>query len=894
MIRSALTWIAAFTLLGMTAHRAAQAENIPLATGWKIQSSLRAGAAGPSLATPGFDDRQWTQAAVASTILGARVDAGLEGDPFFGTNFRAIPGTTYPVGTDFTKVPTPADSPFHGSWWYRKEFVLPEGLTRAVNAGSRRLRLRLDGLNFRANVWINGQKIGDASDIAGPFRRFELDISKVLNSAPLQALAIEIIPSSPENLALSWVDWAPTPADKNMGLINEVSLESSGILILRDSQIESDLKIPSLSDADLKVRATVENTSDEPREAEVVATVAGLRLAHRAVIPPHSQSHIEFNPVTDPDLKIQNPRVWWPKPLGTPELYHLTIDVLDRGQVSDSRDLDFGIRSFSSGLDAKKHRLFQVNGRKILIRGGGWAPDLFLRWDAARTEAELRYLQHLNLNTVRLEGKLENDRFFEMTDRLGILVLAGWSCCDRWQEGAHWVDEDVRIAHDSLRDQVRRLRDHPSLLAWLYGSDMPPPKKIEKMYLKVLQEERWPNPTLSSASDESTDLTGSTGVKMTGPYEWVAPSYWLTDTGHGGAFGFNTETSPGPAIPPIETLRSFLSPDHLWPIDETWNFHAGGDVFKTVDVFKKALDERYGSSSGIEEFAMKSQVAALESHRAMFEAFGRNKYRQSTGVVQWMLGNPWPSLIWHLYDHELRPGGSYFGARRANEPLHIQYSYDDRSVVIVNDLSTGRNDLQVRVRLLDFSMREVFRSEPHSRVGSDAVTEVLKVPQFEGEPGGPFFLDLKLEDPSGRVLSRNFYWLSSRPEILDFAHSDWWLTPTLQYADYRRLNNLSPVQLVAEATESVSRPDPAERLIRIRITNPSPDLAFSTRLQILDASSGVEILPVFWDDNYFALLPWESREVEARIRPLRSTPLTPPLELRLSGWNSIEKRAPVR
>ena len=291
---------------------------------------------------------------------------------------------------------------------------------------------------------------------------------------------------------------------------------------------------------------------------------------------------------------------------------------------------------------------------------------------------------------------------------------------------------------------------------------------------------------------------------------------------------------------------------------------------------------------------MKSQVAALESHRAMFEAFGRNKYRQSTGVVQWMLDNPWPSLIWHLYDHELRPGGSYFGARRANEPLHIQYSYDDRSVVIVNDLTAERNDLRARVRLLDFSIREVFRSEPLVRVGSDAVTEVLKLPRFEGDPGGPFFLDLKLEDAVGRVLSRNFYWLSSRPEILDFAHSDWWLTPTLQYADFRKLNSLPPVRLEAEAAESSPSSDPAERLIRIRITNPSPELAFSTRLQLLDASSGVEILPVLWDDNYFALLPWESRELEARVRPLHPNLPAPRLELRLSGWNTVENRAPIR
>ena len=203
---------------------------------------------------------------------------------------------------------------------------------------------------------------------------------------------------------------------------------------------------------------------------------------------------------------------------------------------------------------------------------------------------------------------------------------------------------------------------------------------------------------------------------MTGPYDYVAPSYWLLDKTRGGAHGFNTETSPGPAIPPIESLRRMLPEDHLWPIDSWWDYHAGGGAFKDLKIFTTALDARYGPSTSVEEFARKAQVMAYEGHRAMFEAFGRNKYT-STGVIQWMLNNAWPSMIWHLYDWYLRPGGSYFGAKKANEPLHIQYSYDDASVVVVNSFYQAFPGMKARARVYNIDMTREVRQRRRAGCG---------------------------------------------------------------------------------------------------------------------------------------------------------------------------------
>src|SRR5208283_3361075 len=193
----------------------------------------------------------------------------------------------------------------------------------------------------------------------------------------------------------------------------------------------------------------------------------------------------------------------------------------------------------------------------------------------------------------------------------------------------------------------------------------------------------------------------------TGPYEYVAPNYWLLDREHGGGYGFNTETSPGPAIPPIETLRQFLPADKLWPINEVWDYHAGGGRFKNVQVFTKALEGRYGPAKSLEDYEWKSQLMAYEGERAMFEAYGRNKYT-STGVIQWMLQNAWPSIIWHLYDYYLRPAGGYFGAKKACEMLHIQYSYDDGSIVVVNSLYQEVKGLKAVAKVYNLDLSEKY------------------------------------------------------------------------------------------------------------------------------------------------------------------------------------------
>ncbi len=859
-----------------------------LREGWAIQSSSEVRDSGAAISTVGYHARDWYPATLPSTVLSALVKDRVYPNPYVGMNLRSIPGTTYPIFSNFSNIPMPPGSPFRHAWWFRTDFKLP------ADYRGKTLWLGFDGINYRANVWMNGREIAVAGNMAGTWRLFEFDVTAAARPGALNSLAVEVFPPQPHDLALTLVDWAPMPPDKEMGIWRDVHITATGPVALRYPVVLTKLNLPSTDRAELSVRADLENAATRPVRGVLSGTIEDVAFSQPVELAARETKVMRFTPDKFPQLNLANPRLWWPSEVGPQNLYPLDLEFKVNGQVSGSSHIRFGIRQVTSEVNAKGHRVFQINGKNILIRGAGYSFDLLLRSSPERQLAELNYVRDLHLNAVRLEGKLEDDHFFDLADEMGILVMPGWCCCDQWEKWDDWDAEDEVVAAASLRDQIRRLERHPSVFTWLDGSDFPPPPKIEKMYLRILAECDWPNPTVSSASSKATTV-GASGVKMTGPYEYVPPSFWYLDTERGGAWGFNTETSPGPAIPPIESLRRMLPADHLWPIDSVWEYHAGG-MSDTLSVFTEALDERYGPSHSAEEYARKAQVQACEAHRAMMEAYGRNKYT-STGIIQWMLNNAWPGMIWHMYDWYLRPGGSYFGVKRACEPLHVQYSYDDRSIVVVNSFYQSFPNVKVTARVLNLDMTEKFSKEATLDVGPDSSTRVFTLPEIDGL-SRTYFVSLRLES-AGKLASRNFYWLSTKPETIDWGRAEkdetgtyqisTWV-PTKTFADYTALNTLPQVDLEVTARSNQNGP---EGTTTVSLHNPSPALAFAVRLKLqrvpdprvsrMGEVRDDGVLPVLWQDNYFSLLPGESREVSAtyNVKDLRgSVPV-----VAVEGWN---------
>jgi exo-1,4-beta-D-glucosaminidase len=821
---------------------------------WMIQSSAKVESKPEEISSPGFAASGWYPATVPSTVMAALVKNKVYPDPAFGMNLRSIPGTTYPIGANFSNLPMSPDSPFAAPWWYRTEFELPAETNKAV-------WLHFGGINYRANIWVNGKQVANLNQVAGAWRTYEFNITTVAQKGK-NAVAVEVFAPQPDDLAITFVDWNPQPPDKVMGLFRKVYVATSGPVAIRHPHVITHLELPSIDAAHLTVTADLINTTAADVKGTLHGTIENAQFSQPVELGPNETKEIVFDPQQFSQLTLRNPRLWWPAQMGAQNLYTLELRFEANGATSDVARTNFGIREVTSEVSARNYRSFAINGKKILIRGGGWASDMMLRHDPARLEDEFRYVRDMHLNTIRLEGKLESDEFFHLADRYGILIMAGWCCCDHWEHWPNWKPEDYDIAKESLRDQIERLRNHPSVFVWLYGSDNAPPPDVEEMYIGVLNQCRWKNPYVSAAKNFTTPITGNNGVKMTGPYEYVVPSYWLADKEkYGGAYGFNTETSPGPAIPVVESLRDMLPKEHLWPVDDVWNYHAGGGMFKNIDVYTAALSARYGAPNALDDFVNKAQLTDYAGIRAMFEAYSRNKYT-STGVIQWMLNNAWPSVIWHLYDYYLRPGGGYFGAKKACEPLHVQYSYDDHSIALVNSQYNDVNNVRLNVKIYNIDMKEKFSKDAVVSAAADSAQKVLDLPDVEGL-STTYFLSLRAVDASGKELSRNFYWLSTKPETLNWEKSTWYYTPAASYADFTALSTLAKVKLrMSSRTER--RGD--EELTHVTVQNPAKELALGVHLKILKGSAGADVAPILWEDNYFPLLPGETREITATYR----------------------------
>ncbi len=864
----AIAWLTACSLQPAWGQNGTR---IDLANGWLIQSSAKVADKGDVISRSEFQPHAWYPSSVPTTVIAALVNNKVYPDPDFGMNLRSIPGTTYNIGMNFANIAMPADSPFAVSWWYRTEFKLAPALK------GKKLWLNFDAINYRANIWLNGHQVAPASQAAGMYRMFEFDITSLALPGTVNTLAVEVIPPTPNDLGLTFVDWNPLPADKDMGLVRDVYIRVSGPVSMRNVQVVSHVD-NSAGTARLTLYADLKNAGSAPVDGTLKGTIGSIAVSKSVRLAAGESTRITIAPDDNPPLNIAHPKLWWPYGLGAQDLYRLQMEFEAAGSVSDREEVPFGIREFTSEMDTRQHRVFKLNGRNILIRGGGWSPDMLMRYDDEREDNEISYARDMHLNTIRLEGKMMNQHFFDTADRMGMLVMPGWCCCSYWERWKTWKPDDYKLAGESLRDQIRRLRNHPSVFVFLYGSDESPNEQAEQVYRKVLEEENWPNPAVSSAADRTTPGTGITGVKMPGPYEYVAPNYWLDDRQRGGAFGFNTETSPGPAIPVLESLKEMLPKEHWWPIDEFWNFHAGGGSYRTVNVFKAALEGRYGKARDLDDFLKKSQAMTYEGERAMFEAYGRNKY-VATGVVQWMLNNAWPSIIWHLYDWYLRPGGGYFGAKKANELLHVQYSYDDQSIAVVNSQYRPFPGFKVIAKVYNLDLTEMFSKSQSVDIPEDSATRIFPIPAIDGL-SKTYFVKLTLEDHAGLLVSSNFYWLSTQPDVSDFAAGNGRFTPIKTYADLTALEHLPEAKVrVTSRTEQKG----TDNIEHVTVENPTSQLAFFVHLTLLKGKDGADVKPVLWEDNYFELMPLEKREIAATFH--RKLLGGTPSYIKVDGWN---------
>ena len=854
----------------------------PLKKGWAIRAASEVKEMGKIISQADYELNKWYPVVVPTTVLAGLVQNGVYKDPYFGLNLKEI-----------------AKEQFENSWWYRTEFALSR------EEAEKTVLLELEGINYRANIWLNGKEVADSSEIIGAFRRFQFKVAELVREGS-NALAVEVIPPKPGEFSTGFVDWNPPPPDRNMGIFREVRLRLVEDAALDNPFVQTKLNLETLKEAALNISAELTNHSELAITGTLKGEIGNIKFSQKVTLEAGQKKKVEFSSVEFEQLQIGNPRIWWPHDMGEPELYELQLKFVSDNKTLDRAEVRFGIREVEDYFTPQGHKGFKVNGKKVLIKGAGWSDDMFLADTPKGIEAQLQYVKHMNLNCIRLEGIWGKDHtIYDLCDQYGILMMVGWSC--HWEHeqylgkpvderfGGVITTEDIALIGRSWQDQVVRLRNHPSIYVWSVASDKVPAPELEKNYLETFHNYDSTRPYLSSTggigSEQKiigseiiiSDVSGSTGVKMLGPYDYTPPVYWYTDKKLGGAYGFNTETGPGAQVPALDSIKKIIPAEHLWPIDEYWDFHCGLNEFNTLKKFKEAINKRLGQPQTIEEFDRKGQLLNYELMRPMFEAFRTNK-GIATGIVQWMLNGAWGKMYWQLYDIYLRPNGAFYGCKKACEPLQLVYNYGDHGVYMINDQPAALKNYKAIIRILDIYSQEVLNKTISVEAEPQAAVKLYDLPKIENI-STTYFLDLRLLDEKERETAINFYWLSTKPDVLDYKTKvqPWsYYTPSKEYADFTLLNSLLEAKVKVEYKINTTG---KEQKAQVKLENTGDALAFFIELKIVDRESSAPILPVFWEDNYISLLPGEVRQIEAGFKTTKGE-----FGLIVQGWNLASKR----
>ncbi|KAK7756780.1 hypothetical protein SLS62_001223 [Diatrype stigma] len=850
---------------------------------WKIQSTAEVGDYLAALSQPAADTASWYHIeASRCTLMGCLLEAGVytDSDLFHSDNLKHFNA-----------------SEFHVPWLYRHDFPL-------ARTPGRHYFLQTHGITSKADIFLNGEEVANSTYQAGAYVGRSYEITKLLvkKHEHGNALVIRVHPTDYNyDFALGFVDWNPYPPDNGTGVWRSVEIKETGPVTLGPLRVLTETSLPiEKSNAWVSLRATAQNLEDHEITMEVSAhVVAGcdsklhawnksLKLAPRETV--------------DLDLSttLHEPDIWWPKAWGDQPLYKGRLSVSVHGSESDVAERNFGIRNITSETNEHGDRIFSVNGHPFQVIGGGYSASMFLRWDNDRFAAQADLMLDLGHNTVRLEGKNEHPELFEIADRKGLMVLAGWECCDKWEAWTYndnleindkWTEDDYATARASMIHEALMQQSHPSVLAYLIGSDFWPDDKATNLYLDAFRDADWQVPVVASASNRGyPDRIGPSGLKMDGPYDWVPPNYWYdvepSEERLGAAFGFGSELGTGVGTPELGSLERFLSEsdlEDLWKKPKKGLYHMSTEVssFYTREIYNEGIWNRYGAPTSLEDYLLKAQIMDYEATRAQFEGFAAkwSAERPATGLIYWMLNNAWPSLHWSLFDYYLNPAGAYFGAKVGARLEHIAYDYLKNDVYLINHSISHRGARQVAVDVIDLEGKVLFHKTKETKTNPNESKSILNLSGALKNVTDVVFLRLTLLD-GHRELSRNVYWLAETIDELNWDDSSWYHTPVEDFADFTALGSLRPAKVSIE----VLRLDDGGGQSTVVLENHSSLPAFFVRLNLVD-KHGNGVAPVFWSDNYVTLWPHEKLELTVEGRGGHG--------VHISGKNVASARIPL-
>jgi beta-galactosidase/beta-glucuronidase len=801
-------------------------------------------ASGATLSKVGFEDHDWVIATVPGTVLSSYLNVGAIPDPNYGENQLLI-----------------SDSFFYADFWYRNEFTAP-----ALSPGERAW-LNFDGINWEADVFLNGEELGR---IEGGFIRGRFDVTGRLLSGRKNALAIRIekndtpgsvkqktfespgknggalgIDNPTYHASIGW-DWIPTIRGRNTGIWGDVYLTLSGPVTLEEPFVTTTLPLPNTTRADVSVDVKLVNHTGQPVAGTLRGRLGELQFEQRVTVDGSATKKVKFDPSNTPGLRLQNPKLWWPAGYGEPHLYamELSFQTQDR-KVSDARAFEVGVRQMSYSEEGGALRIW-INGRRFVPRGGNWGfGESMLRYRRREYDTAVRYHRDMNFTMIRnWVGQVGDEEFFAACDRHGVMVWQEFWLANPW-DGPDPKDNDLFMRN--VLDSVLRFRNHPSIALYCGRNEGYPPLPLDQGIRKVLAEN---HPDIHYISNSAFGVVGGGG-----PYMAMPLSFYFT----GGAHSKLHSEMGMPNIPPVESVRAMLPESALWPQGLAWGLHdfclggaQGGEVFRNM------IEFNYGGADNLEDWVSLAQFLNYEGYRAMFE--GQSKYRM--GVLLWMSHPCWPSFVWQTYDYYFEPTAAYFGCKKGCEPLHIQWNPVTESIEVVNNSGGNAQGLTAAVEVLNMDGTKQWEKSTSLDSTEDSVNSCIKM-EYPSGLTPLHFLQLSLTR-GAETVSTNFYMRGPAE------------------GNYRVIRQLPKVNL--EASTRLAHQDNRWQLTT-ELHNPSEQPALMVRLKAVREKSGDRILPAIYSDNYIALMPGERRTIRTELEHADTRGETP--RIVVEGFNVV-------
>jgi Exo-beta-D-glucosaminidase Ig-fold domain/Glycosyl hydrolases family 2/Glycosyl hydrolases family 2, sugar binding domain/Glycosyl hydrolases family 2, TIM barrel domain len=823
---------------------------VTISDGWQLQDAAKVPETGTVVASASYKPQSWYTATVPGTVLTSFVNNGVYPEPLYGENNRP------------DKIP---DSLSRATYWYRTVIKVPKAYA------GRHVWLNFDGINFSAQVWVNGRQVGA---MKGAFSRGIFDISPDVKPGKKAVLAVLVTPQphpgdphehtirdgvgknggitaidGPTFLSTIGWDWLPAIRDRDTGIWQKVFLSANGTVVIKDPLVTTDLPLPKTDSADVAVQVRLENVSDVPQKGVLKGGFGEVSFQQSVEVAPHSSQVVSLDPKTTSALHVANPKLWWPNGYGPQNLYSLHLNFEVDGKNSDSKDVSFGIRKFSYSVPDSENLTISVNGVRVFIRGGNWGLDEAMKRNPRpRLEAQIRMHQIANLNMIRnWVGQSTGEDFYELCDKYGLLV---------WDEffqpnpadGPDPDDFDTYMAN--VREKILRFRNHPSIVLWCARNEGYPPKEIDDA-LRVLMKELEPTRLYQANSADGR------GVNSHGPYHWRTPREFYVFNE-----AFKTEIG-SVSVPTIESIHGMM-PEKDWEtINDDWAEHDFAKGASGGDSYPGMIAERYGKVANLADFVRKSQLANYEAFRAMYEGRNAKLFNPTTGIITWMSNPAQPSFVWQLYHHDLEPNSALFAVKKAAEPVHIQLNESNGDVEVINNLNTALEKARAHLSIYNLDSSVAYQRDYDVSAAASLATSLGTIERAAGL-SAVHFVKLELRDADGKVVSENFYW-RARPE-----HPD----------DLQALGSLPVVTLDAK----VARREVGDKsVIDVTLHNPGAQVALMAHVQLRRKGSGERVLPVYYSDNYVSLVPNESRTItiEAATSDLKGQAAL----VVVDGWN---------